>query len=211
MEQIRPIIPPAGGTPQGEAMTTTAFEGRAASPDLDRYLDAAMAAFLRHGVRRTRVPDIAHEAGVSRTTFYRVVGTVDRAALALLDRELGRMLAELTAAFPAARRWGDVLDICADALEAVEAHPLLRKVRDDEPEVIGVAIVEQTALIIDVVSSVLEPALAELAGRGVTSGREHRIDAEALVRLGVTCALAPPDRGVRELLRAILAAEEPHR
>jgi AcrR family transcriptional regulator len=191
-------------------MTSPVSGGRAAPQELDRYLDAAMAAFLRHGVSRTRVPDIAHEAGVSRTTVYRVLGPVDRAALALLDRELARLLAEVTAAFTSARRWDDVLDECALAMEAVERHPLLRKVRDDEPEIIGMALVKHTPLVIDVVSSVLEPALAELVVQGVASGREHRLVAETLVRLGVTCALAPPDRGIRELLHDVLG-ERPER
>lgn len=185
-------------------ISTPVGGARATSEELDRYLDAAMAAFLRHGVSRTSVPDIAQEAGVSRTSVYRVLGPVHRAALALLDRELARLLAQVTAAFTSARRWDDVLEECAAAMEAVESHPLLRKVRDDEPEIIGMALVKHTPLIIDVVSSVLEPALADLVARGVTSGREHRLVAETLVRLGVTCALAPPDRGVRELLHEVL-------
>jgi AcrR family transcriptional regulator len=191
--------------------TTPVSGGRATSQELDRYLDAAMAAFLRHGVSRTRVPDIAHEAGVSRTSVYRVLGPVDRAALALLDREVARLLAHVAGAVGSARRWDDVLEECALAMEAVENHPLLRKVRDDEPGIVGMALVKHTPLIIDVVSSVLEPALADLVARGVTSGREHRLVAETLVRLGITCTLAPPDRGVRELLHDLLSQRPVHR
>ena len=37
-------------------------------PTLDPYLDAAARCFARHGLRRTRVTDIADEVGVSRVT-----------------------------------------------------------------------------------------------------------------------------------------------
>src|SRR3546814_4780239 len=60
------------------------------SPALDPYLDAAARCFVRHGLRRTRVTDIADDVGVSRVTVYRQVGTVEDAARLLLARELDR-------------------------------------------------------------------------------------------------------------------------
>ena len=39
--------------------------------DLDPYLDAATRCFVRYGVRRTSVQDVADELGVNRTTLYR--------------------------------------------------------------------------------------------------------------------------------------------
>ena len=44
---------------------------------LDPYLDAAAACFARHGISRSAVADIAKEMGVSRTTVYRQVGSID--------------------------------------------------------------------------------------------------------------------------------------
>lgn len=174
------------------------------TPDIDRVLDAAMRAFLRHGVSRTRIPDIADEAGVSRTTVYRVIGSVERIANVLLERELGRLLDRAGAAFRSAPDWTAVLDVCARVMEDVEAHPLFRKVRDDEPAIIGMALATRTALVIDVVHRALEPSFSELEARDVTSTREHRLLVETLVRLGVTCVLAPPDGGVRPLLQELL-------
>src|SRR3546814_15492817 len=61
--------------------------------DLD--LDGAAGCFVRHGLRRTRVTDIADDVGVSRVTVYRQVGTVEDAARLLLARELDRLVSSL--------------------------------------------------------------------------------------------------------------------
>src|SRR3546814_18542456 len=62
------------------------------SPALDPYLDAAARCFVRHGLRRTRLTDIADDAGVSRLTVYRQVGTVEDAARLLLARAPARLV-----------------------------------------------------------------------------------------------------------------------
>lgn len=187
-------------------VTTVTTRERAGTrnQELDRFLDAAMRAFLRHGVSRTRIPDIAEEADVSRTTVYRVVGPVERVAAALLEREVGRLLDVVTTAFRSANDWESVLEVCAEAIEEVERHALLRKVRDDEPAIIGTALVKQIGPVIDMASKALEPSFADLQTRGVTSGRDHRLVAETLVRLGITYVLAPPDGRIRRFLFELL-------
>src|SRR3546814_20607382 len=65
------------------------------SPALDPYLDAAARCFVRHGLRRTRVTDIADDVGVSRVTVYRPVGTVEAAARLLLAPEPDRLVTSL--------------------------------------------------------------------------------------------------------------------
>src|SRR3546814_11660226 len=59
---------------------------------LDPYLDAAASCFARHGLRRTRVTDIAEEVGVSRVTVYRQVGTTEDAARLPPARALARLV-----------------------------------------------------------------------------------------------------------------------
>src|SRR3546814_7648091 len=65
------------------------------SPALDPYLDAAARCFGRHGLRRTRVTDIADEVRVSRVTVNRQVGTVEDAARLMRARELDRLVTAL--------------------------------------------------------------------------------------------------------------------
>jgi AcrR family transcriptional regulator len=63
----------------------------------DRILDAAAAVFVRQGVARTSMADVAREAGCSRATLYRYFD--DRPALrtAFVHREARRLAAEVAA------------------------------------------------------------------------------------------------------------------
>lgn len=170
----------------------------------DRYLDATLSAFLKHGVSRTRMVDIAAELRVSRTTAYRVLGSVDHAALSLLHRELRALLSEVTEGLRQASDPNEVVQVCVNALEWVEQHPLFRKIRRDEPRLIGEAIVVQTGPIIDTVTIALAASFRELAKRRVlqVDGIERLV--ETLVRLGITCVLDPPRLGYGALLGAVL-------
>lgn len=50
-----------------------------------KILEAAAQAFMRYGVKRTSMGDIAEEAGVARQTLYNVYGTKDEIFSATLD------------------------------------------------------------------------------------------------------------------------------
>jgi AcrR family transcriptional regulator len=60
-----------------------------------RLVDAAEAAFERHGLRAT-IDDVAREAGVSRATVYRHVRDRDELVLAVFAREADRLLERMT-------------------------------------------------------------------------------------------------------------------
>ena len=101
----------------------------ASGPVPDRLLDAALACFRRLGGKRTRIEDIAAEAGVARTAVYRyfpnkraIVAALatrwlaeDETRLAAIARDSGRNPAERLEAFlladaEAARRY--LADAC---------------------------------------------------------------------------------------------------
>lgn len=148
--------------------------------------------------------DIAAVARVSRTTAYRILGSVDRAATSLLQREIERLLSEVIRGLDSATDAPDMLSVCARALERVEQHPLFRKVRTDEPGIIGEALVLQTAPIIDTITSALAPSFRKLADDGVLAVDDHENVIDRLVRLGITCVLSPPRGGYQSLLGDIL-------
>lgn len=148
--------------------------------------------------------DIAAEARVSRTTAYRVLGSVDRAATSLLQREIERLLSEAIRGLDSATDAPDVLAVCALVLERVEQHPLSRKIRKDEPGLIGEALVLHTAPIIDTVTSALAPSFRKLADDGVLAVDDHENVINRLVRLGITCVLSPPSAGYQSLLGDVL-------
>jgi AcrR family transcriptional regulator len=70
------------------------------SPDgrLEKVLDAAYACFVRHGVRKTTMEDIAAAAGMSRPALYQYVRSKDDAYRRLADRVYAGALREARAA-----------------------------------------------------------------------------------------------------------------
>lgn len=101
-------------------------------------LDATRGSVLDFGVRRTTLTDIARRAGVSRMTVYRRYPDVDAVLLDLMTREFGASLEDTAAAAMAGATDGRGrlrLQIVA-GLEALRAHPLLRKVVEAEPELL---------------------------------------------------------------------------
>ncbi|WP_083935906.1 TetR/AcrR family transcriptional regulator [Saccharomonospora halophila] len=83
-----PVRTPGDGSRVGRAPT-----GRV--PD-DVLLDAARECALARGVRRTTLTDIARAAGVSRMTLYRRFPDVRSVLAALMTREFGALLREVS-------------------------------------------------------------------------------------------------------------------
>jgi AcrR family transcriptional regulator len=92
-------------------------------------LDGAARAFAEHGVRGTSMQAIAAAAGVAKGTLYNHFRTKDDVLAVLLRAELDR-LADLTTLLPP----DQALAALADELGT---HPVLRRVADDEPEVLA--------------------------------------------------------------------------
>jgi AcrR family transcriptional regulator len=104
----------------------------------DSALDAARDCVLAFGVRRTTLTDVARRAGVSRMSIYRRWPDVRSLVADLMSREWHVVLVGAAAA--AKRRGGSrlvsgVSQIVAVA-RALREHPLLRKIREVDPEVL---------------------------------------------------------------------------
>jgi len=178
--------------------------------ELDPYLDAAAACFARHGISRTSVPDIARELGISRTTVYRQVGTVEQAARLLLARELHRFLAHLPGVLAGAAGPETVTRLLAAVVLFAREHPVLAKVLADETELIGPFLTVELPDLVARVSEIATPLLE----RAMTAGLIHRRDpaglAEFLVRTTVSLVLAPPPGDLGEFLdQTVLAVLAP--
>src|SRR5437763_16171929 len=109
-----------------------------ASPEIeDAVLDATRDCVLAYGVRRTTVSDVARRAGVSRMSIYRRWPDVRSLVADLMSREWHAVIVGTAAKVrrhrPARRR--AVAEIVAGAA-ALRAHPLLRKIREVDPEVL---------------------------------------------------------------------------
>src|SRR5690242_17748080 len=104
----------------------------------DTVLDAVRDCVLAYGVRRTTLTDVARRAGVSRMSIYRRWPDVRSLVGDLMSREWHAVL--VTAASAATKRRGTrrsrgVAQIVA-VVAALREHPLLRKIREVDPEVL---------------------------------------------------------------------------
>jgi AcrR family transcriptional regulator len=109
------------------------------SPEIaDAVLDATRDCVLAYGVRRTTLTDVAKRAGVSRMSIYRRWPDVRSLVADLMSREWHAVLVAAAAAGTkrrGPRRTRGVVQIVA-VVRALREHPLLRKIREVDPEVL---------------------------------------------------------------------------
>ena len=100
-------------------------------------LDAARAAILAVGWRRTTLTDVARRAGLSRMTLYRRWPDMQALLADLLTREWG---GALTTAVTAASSAPDALSLIRDSgvalARAIRTDPLFAKIREVDPELL---------------------------------------------------------------------------
>jgi AcrR family transcriptional regulator len=172
--------------------------------ELDPYLDAASTCFARHGILRTRIPDLARELGVSRTTVYRQIGSIDSAARMLLARELHRLLGRLPDLAHSTRGPDPLSGLLVAIVRSAREHPVLTKVLTDEPELIGPLLVSSLADLCGRAATIAVPLLDQAMAAGWIARQDAPTLCEALVRLIVTMIVAPPEHEAQ--LQAVLSA-----
>lgn len=160
--------------------------------DLDPFLDAAAACFTRHGIGRTSVPDIARELGISRTTVYRQVGTVERVARLLLARETHRLLGQLPAFLDGTTGPELVTRLIVAVLQFAREDRVLDKVLADEPELLGPYLTRELPQLVEQVGAIIVPLLQRGMAVGAIRHQNPGVLAEFLVRTTVSLMLAPP-------------------
>lgn len=173
-------------------------------PALDPYLDAAARCFARHGLRRTRVTDIAEEVGVSRVTVYRQVGTVEDVARLLLARELDRLVTSLVSTLMAADDADGIVAVIASAVEFATEHPVLSKVLRDEPDLIGAFVIAELSTLIDRLLLLADPVVRRLADLDRGARFDIPVLAEWVARVVVTMVVAPPGEPPEKFLGKVL-------
>jgi AcrR family transcriptional regulator len=169
--------------------------------EVDAILDAAGRCFARRGVDHTSVPDIAREAGVSRSTVYRLLGGVEDIAGTLFARDVDRVLAALPPELSAARGPRPIVDIASAVLHVANDHPVTSKVRKDEPYVLGALLPRLGAL--PAVGRALAPVLADGMAAGELRPGDPEAMADAIARLVLIGFLVPPP-DIDDYLRGVL-------
>ncbi|HYF45988.1 MAG TPA: TetR/AcrR family transcriptional regulator [Acidimicrobiales bacterium] len=173
-------------------------------PALDPLLDAAARCFARHGVGRTSVQDVARELRVNRTTVYRQVGNVDAMVRLLLARELHRLLAALPTELEGRTGPEAVVEVMAAVIDFASEHPVLTKVRDDEPELIGPFVVTDLTSLLDQVTAGAAPLLRAAMDAGLLARRDPEVVAGWLARIALSLIAAPPPGPLQPFLAEIV-------
>jgi AcrR family transcriptional regulator len=117
----------------------TSFEALLPEPQVDevsvRILDAALAEYLDHGLRRTSVDEVARRAGLGRATLYRRFASRDELVQAVLVRESRRFFAAINDAVESlptvAQR---LVEGFVVGLRTAREQPLLGRLLQSEPE-----------------------------------------------------------------------------
>lgn len=171
---------------------------------MDPLLDAAAACFVKYGIRRTSVQDIAAELGVNRTTVYRQGGNVGQIAIALGVRETSRVVNTL----PAKIRWPigpqTVIDVVATFVRAAWEHPVLAKALRDERDLVGSAVAHDARLYFDRLNTAMVPLMSLAVRSGAIADRDPLVLTEWLTRVGCSLILIPPPGELEEFLAEIL-------
>jgi AcrR family transcriptional regulator len=175
-------------------------------PQLDRVLDAAYVCFVRHGVRKTTMEDIATIAGMSRPAVYQYVKSKDDAYRRVAGRLYGDALARARAvlAEPAGtltQRLDRVLGIRLELLARIHREtPHAAELVGESSRVAGDLDRSFRADLADLLTAVLVSAAAEAElPLGDDNAREVVELALALTR-GLEADLSEPDRA-RDRLR----------
>jgi AcrR family transcriptional regulator len=167
-------------------------------------LDAAARCFARHGVGRTSVQDVARELGVNRTTVYRQVGNVDAMVRLLLARELHRLLTGLPTDLAGRTGPEAIVELMAAIIAFASAHPVLTKVRDDEPELIGPFVVTDLGELLERVTVGVAPLLRAAMDAGLLARRDPDVVAAWLARIALSLIAAPPPGPLEPFLAEIV-------
>ena len=174
----------------------------------DPYLDAFARVVQEKGLERTRVQDVADAVGVNRVTVYRQVGTVKDMTHLLFERELQRSLPDVAAWASADDAVGALVSLLADVVRVFRAHPVLTKVLEDEPHLLGPYLLRDLPEVLGRSAHVSEGLLTWAMEGGRLARRDPARIGDWVARVMVTAVLSPPegsleaffDEGLRPLL-----------
>lgn len=169
-----PWGPVAPGTPDSEMA--------------ERILDAAVQRFAAQGVTRTRISEIAADAGISRMWLYRHYANRDDVVRAVLARETQRFVDGVVAVDrPGVEPARIVADGFVYCVRFLGHNDLLRRVMQTEPDVLRFLTTEGGSLL----RIAIDASAGFLIDRLGMAERPARDVAETLARLLVSIVLTP--------------------
>ena len=117
-------------------MTSLRHTPQPVSPQADAYLDAARAAILDLGWRRTTLTEVARRAGVSRMTIYRTWPDMTSLLADLMTREWGRVIAASAAEQAGEEMVDDIAERVVRTVHALRDDELFSRIVELDPELL---------------------------------------------------------------------------
>ncbi len=156
----------------------------------ERILEAAYACVARWGLSKTSVEDVSREAGLSRSTLYRVFpGGRDELVAAVVGWEYDRFFARLYEAVRDAATLEEVIERgLTFAHRAIAEHEVLQRILKTEPELLTPALTVRSEGTIALVAAFLSPYLER---HRLAPGVEVAAAADFLARMVLSYMTAP--------------------
>lgn len=166
---------------------TEAFDPRA-----EAILEAARSLFIRYGLRRTSLNDIARAAGVSRATLFRRFPNREALLAELVQAEAHRLIARVDEQVTAASSPEDRLVTGFLAfMKELRGHDLLRPLMTSDPEQILPLLTTDGAPALALGRAFVLSWLHRARADGATLTGEPEHLAELFIRLAHSLALTP--------------------
>ena len=188
-----------------------ALELGGAPDDRDPVLDAALAAFLDFGIRRTSMGEIARRAGISPATLYRRYAAKSDIVMAVGLREASRDIASIDARIdPAAPPVEQLTRLYLEVSRRLHGNRLLIRVLETEPETVLPRLTLEAGPLLDIGRSYLADFLVRLQREGHVPPYDVTPVVDWLARHAQSetltpAASAPSEQEVRAFVRDHLA------
>lgn len=156
-----------------------------------RILDAAAVLVARHGIRKTTMEDVAHEASCSRAGLYKHFTNKDALLQALFLREVEVFLSDLRERVVRKAGPRHLEDAFVFAVRYVREHPVAKGVLDVEPEMFMAVFAQADQGLAETAVTATASLVSVLMQRGDIRKADPRVVAELLLRLLVSFVLSP--------------------
>jgi AcrR family transcriptional regulator len=173
-------------------LAALAKHGTDPDPKRERVLDAALAAFIDFGVRRTSMSEIAKRSGVSMATLYRWYDGKDDLVAAVLLREARTFVAELETGIPDGTPLHEhFAEVAIRVFRRLRDTPLLDRLFAIEPERILPLLTTGATPLLQFGTAYLTMRLEAARAEGLYDGMDASVTAELLVRSIHSLLLTP--------------------
>ncbi|HEY1832475.1 MAG TPA: TetR/AcrR family transcriptional regulator [Acidimicrobiales bacterium] len=158
----------------------------------EHVLDAALAAFMDFGIRRTTMGEIARRSGVSPATLYRRFPGKDQLVWAVGRREAARFVAGVDAAVDReADAESQLVELFMGFVRGLRQNRLLPRLMATEPEVVLPFLTTQGAPVLVLGRAYLAEVIRRLQADGHLPVVDPEPAAEMVARVALSLALTP--------------------